>query len=252
MIDLVCNDPSTCSQDQRFDQPTQVGFQSNPSQSNFEQSLAINVDNLVISIVKSAFSEISTNESTTTNSHSSEDRRLIEFDVPCEDMEYDIAGSIDNEIVESVNIVCNVNNHEILENYVNGMVESIIENIPTCTIDDNSQSLPVSIDNVNVNANIVNLEPILSTNANSFPSGFEVIDPSTKIPPFEIDGLAIDTDLPEPSVPNFSLEIDFKNDQLQPVNSDFHVESHVDLDLNSSQESSGIPDSDEIQIVQFT
>ncbi|GBN61156.1 hypothetical protein AVEN_257296-1, partial [Araneus ventricosus] len=242
---------SACSQDQRIDQQTQVVFQLSPSQPNFEQSLAIIVDNLVISIVKSAFSEISTNESANTDSHSSEDRRLIEFVVPCEDMEYDIADSLDNEIAESVNIICNVNSHENPENYVNGMVENIIENIPTCAIDENLQLLPVPIDNVHVNVNIVNLEPILSTNANSLPSGIEVIDPSTKIPPFEFDGPTIDTDLPEPSVPNFSLEIDFKNDQLKPVNSDIHVESHVDLDLNSSQESSGIPDPDEIQIVQF-
>ncbi|GBN73650.1 Retrovirus-related Pol polyprotein from type-1 retrotransposable element R2 [Araneus ventricosus] len=184
MLDLVCNDPSACSQDQRNYQP--------------------------ISIFESAFIEIYTSESTNTDSQPSEDMRPIEFDAPY-----------------------------------------IIANIPTCIIDENVQSVPVNIENVHVNEDIVNLQPIPISNTNSFPSGFEVDEPSAKIPPFEIDGLALDTDLLDLSVPNFSLEIDFKDEQLQPVGSDFQVESREDLELNTSQESSGIPDSDEIQIVQF-
>ncbi|GBN94616.1 hypothetical protein AVEN_28278-1 [Araneus ventricosus] len=58
-----------------------------------------------------------------------------------------------------------------------------------------------------------------------------------------------------PSLPNFSLEIDFKSSRIPPIikneNEMEDLESHVPRDLYPSQQSSGLPDSDEIGIVQF-
>ncbi|GBO37567.1 hypothetical protein AVEN_128866-1, partial [Araneus ventricosus] len=250
IVDLVCNDPSACVQELRTDQIPQVIVQVKSSLSQSEKCLDNVIDDLANSIIKTALCEIFSNVSTNYDSLPSEDRCLIDFDVPCEGTEFVVDESIDNELFESISCICNVNSLVTPDNVANGMSENFTGNLPTCAIDESSSPLPDLIDPANVTANAANGAPTLSACPKSPSSGNEDIDLTTKIPPCESDDSSNDTDLPEPSVPNFSLEIDFKNDQLQPENHVTYIESHADLD--SSQDSSGIPDSDEIQIIQFT
>ncbi|GBN10119.1 hypothetical protein AVEN_156331-1, partial [Araneus ventricosus] len=250
IVDLVCNDPSACVQELRIDHTPQVIVQVNQSISQPEKCLDNVVDDLVKSIIKTALCEICSTVPTNSDSHPSEDRCFIDFEVPCEGTEFVVDDSINNELFESISCICNVNSLVNPDNVDNGMSENLTGNLPTCAIDESSSLPPDLIDPVNVTANTANGEPTLSASPKSHTSGNEDSDLTTKIPPCETGDISNDTDLPEPSVPNFSLEIDFKNDQLQPENHATYSESHADLD--SSQDSSGIPDSDEIQIVQFT
>ncbi|GBL72532.1 Retrovirus-related Pol polyprotein from type-1 retrotransposable element R2 [Araneus ventricosus] len=242
LIDIICDDPSSQHCETRTNQFSQDICLTSIERTDGEICLFDKMEIFACEMVNSIFNDIFD-----TNSHVSIspakiniDDSPIQFSLHSSN-EIDLAGENDvseggfEDIARSI-----VNDYEINQSTV---IDPFVSPVNVSTNEDSkiNNEIAPKADNVDP------LEHDISDNT----SFLEIIDsdPDEEMPNVnEIDQISN-------SIPNFSLEVDFKSSQIPPITKiekeNDILESHVSQDLNLSQQSSGLPDSDEIGIVQF-
>ncbi|GBN70912.1 hypothetical protein AVEN_212667-1 [Araneus ventricosus] len=239
MVDITCADPSSQHFVQMDGQSQQIASQPLNEHTNDETCLFDEIEKFAGELIKSIFDEILEVKALDILSPAI-------MSIENSPIQFDLNSSCENDPAdENCEIECGLQKivHNLVDSYeVNdSTVPDFIvfsANVPT------DEFNPISVLPQNAE-NVDSLEHDLSANI----SFLEIIDSETD------DEVSNYTDVEKisPSLPNFSLEVDFKSSQITPIvkNEIEDLESHVTQDLDLSQQSSDLPDSDEIGIIQF-
>ncbi|GBN69625.1 Retrovirus-related Pol polyprotein from type-2 retrotransposable element R2DM [Araneus ventricosus] len=244
LVEIICTDPSSQCCDMRINQSSQDIYRPVNERIDNEICLLDEIEIFAGEILKSIFDDIFGVRTPIIESPAK---------VPIENSPIQFSLNSSNEIDPAGE------NYEI-ESGIEEIARDIVNNyeINQSTVPDHSvSSANVSIDEFNPTTvlpqnadNVDSLEHDLSENT----SFLEIIDSEP-----DDDEMSNYNEIEQisHSLPNFSLEVDFKSSQIPPITKNENaeetdiLESHVSQDLDLSQQSSGLPDSDEIGIVQF-